>query len=211
MDSEIVRDASVAHPLDDPWPPFLDETRSGDAKTRERGLVAFFEFLQRLAAAYPPRAFRNLQRADQEDVLSKVYLRCSRGSLLTYRNRGTPFSAWLSVVIRNMALDWIDQHRETVELPENLVAKDAPADSVGLGDVSDEALRDCLGRAPEHYRQVAEYLAEGLKPREILRLLGWPKGWTNQRMGTLCRDVLRSLRHCLEQRWGRSAAAEGDT
>src|SRR5258705_10153505 len=169
----------MSHPLEDPWPPFLDWVRSRDQMVRDRGLVAFWKFLHQLVGAYPPRAYSSLDRQDREDLLSDVYMRCAGGSLLRYARWGRPFSQWLFVVVSHEAINAIRRRRPAEELPEGLVDGSATSDPSRLPDEWDPAVSDCLERAPEHYRRAALWVAFGLKPREAVQLVELPSGMDN--------------------------------
>jgi DNA-directed RNA polymerase specialized sigma24 family protein len=186
------------HPLDDPWPPFLDALDSEPAKAWE----GFYRFAVRLLRSRPPRIFASLSIEEREDVISTIVLHCCRDEfrmLRTYRNMGRPFAAWLVLVARNRALDRLKQ---IARAPSNRGLEmdrsqpvDPRATALEVAEVGQalEVTRRCIGELGESCRLLLWGAAEGLTPKGLTSLLGWPTDW-NKKASDALRECRRQLR-----------------
>lgn len=155
--------------------------------------------LYRLAA---PRllgvALRILRRRDAaEDVLQDAFLAVWQRAGQYSAERGQPL-AWLSMIVRNRAIDRLRQETRRAEdelasddaLPDVLVLDEAAARGVG-GDIA-----RCLSALPAEQQRALLLAAQyGLSHEEIARRLGRPLGTVK----SWIRRGLIELRECLER------------
>jgi DNA-directed RNA polymerase specialized sigma24 family protein len=167
-----------------------------------------YRYAARLLKICPPSIYLALTPARREDVLHDLMLHCCRDDfrvLRRYRDRGRPFAAWLQLVTRNLLLDrWRtdrlatavplesdDDDRPDVVVPDPAPGADRELDGRRLLD----AARDAMQRLSAECRLLLQGAAEGLKPRQLVRLMGWPADWNKKASDDLraCRGRLRKL------------------
>jgi DNA-directed RNA polymerase specialized sigma24 family protein len=190
------------HPLDQPWPGFLDRLDSAPGAA----FGEFYAFAWRLLTSHPPAVLRSLPLADRGELVSEVILHCWRNEcrvLRTYRNRDIPFSRWLLMVARHKTLDSIKarERRPATDPSQCPGAEDAnrgplidPAPSVETQLIirqNLELVHRCILQMGHNCQLLLLGNASGLKPREMTRLLGWPS--------EAGKKVSDSLRYCRQK------------
>lgn len=137
---------------------------------------------------YLPRVYRYLRVRcvdDDEaaDLTQQVFLKASE-ALSRYRERGSPFSAWLFRIARNAATDTARRRRATVPL-DSLIESPAP-DDVEAGVIDREAqgrLRELLHALSADERELlALRFAGGLTSREIASVVGASEAAVKKRL-----------------------------
>lgn len=111
---------------------------------------------------------------DAEDVMQDTYLRIYQGAK-SYRAKGKPM-AWILTIARNLALDKV-RSKSAGELPlvDEWLAD--PKEDFSESVLDRLVLRTVLRELPEVERQILILRGvEGLKHREIAKLLGIPLG-----------------------------------
>jgi len=195
-------DHAADHPLESPWPPFLDWLDSQP----ERAKAAFADFGYRLLRVCPPRVFSGLTPEQQEEAVQEVLIHCIADGcrvLRLYRPCGKPFAAWLLFVASNKARDlFFRKKRDEVSLDPDL-ERQLPAPAAPAADLlRDGIVRRELGALGEKCRLLLSFFADGLKPREmaelVARLLGYEE-YSNKQAGDDLAYCRRLLKGRLEQ------------
>ncbi len=185
--------SQVSHVLDAPRPPFLD-LLDEDPRT---ALAGFYEFAWRLLTTRPPSVFRQLPEEEREDLISLIVERCSERAfarLRTYEDRGKPFACWLVTEAHFRAMDRLRKLRRhrLEELDPQLPAPTAPPPDPGLA----RRLQECMAKLSEKCQLLLQCAADGLRPREVTRLMGWPEDM-NAKASDDTRYCMRKLKQCL--------------
>ncbi len=201
-------------PLNETWPSFLDRFDPDP----DGAFTDFFDFANRMLAACPPRLLYQVGVDDREDLLHDIILHCCRDGfrvLRSYRNRGKPFAAWFMLVARNRILDHLRKRRGTAVALAEEVDDDQPGvvltdDTPGADRLTDRKrlialVQDTLHRMSDECRTLLQGAAEGFKPRELTRLMGWPSDWNKK-----ASDDLRECRKRLRGLLGRQGLNEGE-
>ena len=163
-------DAPVVTDLDSSWPPFLDLLDSNPGRARE----LFHRFAWALFKARPPSILHSLQPADREDRISDLVMSCSRDSfrkLRQYKNTGSTFAAWLSVVLDRDVRAWM-RSRKPVEEVTEVSARTKSDTGLGLLGRISGSVQSGLRQIGTKCRVYLGYRADGLKPKEIVEELG---------------------------------------
>jgi RNA polymerase sigma factor (sigma-70 family) len=185
------------------WPKFLDLLDTEP----ERGFAEFYDFTRRLLAVHPPRVYWQTPERHRADLVHDIILHCCRDDfrvLRRYQDRGMAFAAWLMLVARNKILDFLRAKDSSAGI--SLAEEDDENPGVHLRDPEppvDERVdrqkiislvRTALEDMNDKCRVLIEGAAEGYKPRELTRLLGWPIEWNKKASDDLreCRKKLRS-------------------
>lgn len=119
---------------------------------------------------------------DAEDLTSETFTKVYR-KLHTFREQGTPFTAWLFAIARNVLIDHLRGRKETEPIDE--MEDDARvATEMDLGGIDRAILKEqvweALGKLPAKYRELwALKLTSDLPHREIATLLGTTEGNVN--------------------------------
>ncbi len=187
------------------WPDFIEQLDSDP----ERCFAGLYSFAKDLLRICPPAALRGLTRDLREDVVHDLVLHCCKDDfrvLRSYRDRGRPFAAWLQLVVRNRFLDTVRREKRA-----NVVSLDDDPDSTPLQVPDPEAtarvdggvdrdmildkVRAALTVLTDKCRLLVQGAADGYKPRELVRLMGWPADWNKKASDDLreCRKNLRRL------------------
>jgi|SRR5712671_392744 len=183
-----------AQDLDSPWPAFLDLL---DLDPR-RALEELHTFAWKLSEARPPAVLRSLDLADRQDRIADLVLSCFQDDfrrLRKYQNVGKPFAAWLSTVLMRQVVSWLRSRRPVDELTDAVGAFEGDH-PLGLTGRVVDCLNRCLGRMTEKCQLYLTCAADGMKPREIVLLLGLPDG-ENKRVSDDLRHCMRRLREML--------------
>ena len=186
-------------------PDFLERLAS-DPEACFTGCYAFIRNLLRIC---PPSVLRNLTPDRRDDMAHDLVLHCCKDDfrvLRRYQDRGRPFAAWLQLVARNRFLDSVRREQKV-----HMVALDGDPDAEPLqvpdptatarvdGSVDRETLltkvRQALDILSDKCRLLVQGAADGYKPRELVKLLGWPADWNKKASDDLreCRRRLRLL------------------
>ncbi len=191
-------------PLGATWPGFLDLLDSDP----ELAFELFYAFTVKLLKIGPPRVFLSVDQSRRQDLLHDVILHCCREDfrvLRQYTDRGRPFAAWLQLVTRNKVLDFLRADRHSAALPLDGDEEDGPEipvpDTAPGADLQIdrhrtlELVRAALAKLSDACRILIQGAAEGYKPRELTRLMGWPADWNKKASDDLreCRKRLRKL------------------
>jgi len=160
-----------------------------------------------LLLACPPTALRRAPAAMHEDLIHDVVVHCCTNDfrvLRTYRGQSSSFAAWFSFVARNRILDY--WRKEKLELqpssnldPQELLARQPANLSAVDHDVwAREVLTTtarCLTKLSPTCQVLLKGASEGLTPKQLTRLLGWPAQRNKKASDDLraCRDRLRRL------------------
>ena len=133
-----------------------------------------------------------------EDVAGEVFVRMME-SIGSYTYRGSPISAWLYRIARNLV---VDHRRRGARLKPLDFAEESSSvadDPVGLAErqLSWEALRAVMGELTDEQRQVIVLkFIENLDNAEVAEIVGKSQGSVK----SLQHRALRSLRRLLERR-----------
>lgn len=202
--SDTQVDRRPSEVMDKPWPSFLDLLSTSP----ERAFEQFYLFAQRMLTVCPPSVMWQVTPSNREDHIHDIVLHCCRDDfrvLRRYQNRGKPFAAWFMLVARNKILD---QLRSKANAPKvSLAEEDAEnpgvvlVDSAPLADEQTERRRivelvtGTLQNLSDQCRILIQGAAEGYRPRELTRLLGWPADQNKKASDALreCRKTLRRL------------------
>jgi RNA polymerase sigma-70 factor (ECF subfamily) len=148
---------------------------------------------------------RVADEADAEDILQEVFLRVHR-HLCCVTEWQKP-EAWFYQIARNLIIDYYRQHKEAVEIPEDLpgdedfAIEEDPETQLAL------SLKETVLELPEPYRQallLTEY--EGLSQKELAEHLGISFSGAKsrvQRARQKLRDLLLDCCHFELDRRGR--------
>ena len=126
--------------------------------------------------------FRLRQHEDAEDLTSETFEKVYR-KLHTFREQGTPFSAWLFAIARNNLIDHLRRKRD-VESIDDVAGEHYFAVEMDLGAIDRAILKEkvweAVAKLPDRYQQLwALKLTSDLPHREIARLLGTTEGNVN--------------------------------
>ena len=191
------------------WPRFLDQLD----RDPDRAFESFYSFARRVLSVCPPSAFRSVPIDRREDLVHEIILHCCRNDfrvLRSYQKKGRPFAAWFQTLARNKALD---SFRVKTETPfPNAAGEDGPPsieeilpdrqqlpDRVIARKTLLEIVGECVGEMGENCRLLLAGSAEGLKPRELTALLGWPDS-DNKKASDALRECRRQLKRRIRER-----------
>jgi RNA polymerase sigma factor (sigma-70 family) len=189
--------------LDQGRPAFLDNLD----KDRECAFREFYAFAWTLLSVSPPAVFRSFPAEEREGLVADILFHCVDQDFRVLRSyRGGSFAGWLQTVARNRVLDEIRRRarRREVPLPEDEAEETPRGEIRSTEPLQDErkewsdfleSVRDCIGRMSKKCRILLWASAEGLRPREIQRLLGAGSGSNKAVSDDLrhCRDRLKRL------------------
>lgn len=181
----------------------------------ERAAAGFHQFAWKMLLSNPPPAFRGIETQDREDIIADLVARCLADSfavLRRYKDRGRPFAGYLATAANNRAKDhWRrvqDQKQKSASLDEpsdegtalvDRIASGEPGHDVRLADrMMLDQVKQCLGNLSERCQVLLHGAADGLKPRELTTLLGWPQDW-NKKAHDALRECRRSLVRCMDK------------
>lgn len=202
---------ATTHVLRDSWPVFLGQMD----RESERAAASFHEFAWKMLLSSPPPAFRSLSNEERHDLIADLVLRCVREDfklLRKYKDEGRPFAGWLATVANFSAIDYLRKrqrerrrHRSLDQedpdgrsLVETLAAPDPSTDSHIEAGQRLEKVRECMENMSERCQVLLQGAADGLKPRELTVLLGWPRD-ANKKIADAVRECRRTLKRCLER------------
>lgn len=169
--------------------------------------AGFYALADDLLRICPPGVMRGLDPDRRRDVLHDLVLHCCQDDfrvLRAYRDRGRPFAAWLQMVARNRHLDSLRRKNRANEVPledddggEPQQVPD-PAATVDVDGRLDRdyllaKVRQALASLSAKCRLLVQGAADGYKPRELVRLMGWPPDW-NKKASDDLRECRRRLR-----------------
>lgn len=172
-------------------------------------LESFYAYATRFLGTRPPRELRMLSPEDREDVVQEFIVHCSQADfrvLRSYQPGRVPFSAWFYYIARNHTIDWGNKQRRRLarEHPE----PDSFDEWYPAGDPGPErelaarelwkAVEQRLSRLGGRCRALLLGAAEGLKPRELVRLVGCTES-ENKRVSDDLRYCRRKLIDALVQ------------
>ena len=199
------------HILQQERPGFLDRLDSAP----EIAFEEFYLFARKLLAVCPPQILWEVRPDVREDLVHDIVMSCCGDDfrvLRRYRAQGRPFSAWFSLVARNLILDRVRTRRGSeaiaVGSPEpddRRAAVDAPPDRVADARVLLERVKSIVGELGDVCRILLFGAAEGFPPRDLVRLLGWPDDWNKK-----ASDDLRECRRRLVRRLEAEGFEPGD-
>ncbi len=139
---------------------------------------AFRELFQRYAPLLRAMARRRVGRAsDADDLVQQTFLQLHRARH-DFRP-GTRLRPWLVTIAMNLARDALRRRGRRPEAPIDAERLEAPADSAGGAEASDEArrVRAALAALPEDQREVIElFWLSGLPYAEISAIVGASEG-----------------------------------
>ncbi|UCF05501.1 MAG: sigma-70 family RNA polymerase sigma factor [bacterium] len=191
---------------DDSWPPFLDLLD----KDRNKAIEEFYHYARRVLTSYQPRCMRGLSDEDRKDVFHDIVYHCIRNDLRVLRryvDKGISFAAWLYVTASNKCWDIVKRRIP----PSKLIPIHGPGNKGGLEDVLGDKransgrkieFADLYKKAKKYIFQLKEYCQllllmaeEGLKPREMVKILGLPPDQNVKISNDLgfCRRKLKAL------------------
>jgi len=186
------------------WPTFLCLLE----RNPEHCFAGFYQFARKLLTVCPPRALRMVPYQQRDDIIHDIMLHCCRDDfrvLRRYQDHGKPFAAWFMLVARNKIVDLL--RNERLGTPVSLAEEDEENPGVILLDNTPAAdqqadrkkilacVQDVLQQMSNKCRILIQAVAEGHRPREMTRLLGWPTDWNKKVSDDLreCRQRLRTL------------------
>ena len=159
------------HPLDSPWPPFLDKLDSDPEGAR----AEFCDFAYRLLQVSPPLALSWFPATDREDAIQEILIHCIRDDcrvLRCYRPEGREFKAWFATVASNKAKDLFAARRPGREVPLDVVPEPAQPGAPHGDPILRGRLKACLEGMGSKCRVLLVFFLEGLKPAEIAEVAG---------------------------------------
>ncbi|MFH1842607.1 MAG: sigma-70 family RNA polymerase sigma factor, partial [bacterium] len=186
------------------WPAFLGLLE----RDPKHCFAGFYIFARKLLTVCPPRALRMVPHQQRDDIIHDIILHCCQDDfrvLRRYQDHGKPFAAWFLLVARNKIVDQL--RTERLGTPVSLAEEDEESPGIILQDSAPTAdlqtdrrkilafVQDVLLQMSDKCRILIQGAAEGRKPREMTRLLGWPTDWNKKVSDDLreCRQRLRTL------------------
>lgn len=207
MERTAYRHVASATPLTrDSFPWFL---RLLDAEP-QRAAAGFHEFAWKLLRSNPPPRFRGLSEQDREDIIADLvaqWLSDDFRVLRAYRDTGRPFAGYLATAANNRATDhWRRMRRRAASIedpggdePALVVADPGAGQDERVADRLElEKVRRCMENLSERCQVLVQGAADGLKPRELTILLGWPPD-RNKKAHDALRECRKSLGRCMER------------
>jgi DNA-directed RNA polymerase specialized sigma24 family protein len=167
----------------------------------------FHDYVWALLHRNPPAALRRLPSFDRQDVISQTLLYCWENDqriLRRYVDVGRPFSHWLCQIANRMAhKEHLRRRRERArhaDGPDTTPFKEVPEPGPGLAELRElrehEArVQACVARLGALCRILLSGSGDLLKPRQLARLLGYPRARERNAADQLheCREKLRAL------------------
>lgn len=178
--------------LEQRWPSFLDDVD----RHPDRAFDGFYRFAQLLLTVRPPSVLRGVPAEERHDLIHDVILHCCDDRfrvLRRYRDQGKPFAAWLSFVSRNKIINLRRREVPLQEVPEHLPEPSAsPADQADGRQIVSR-VEECLVELSRTCQLLLQGAADGLRPRELTQLLGWPEDRNKKASDDLraCRSRLK--------------------
>ncbi len=142
------------------------------------------------------------------DLIHEVILSCREKDfqvLRRYHDKGRPFAAWFMSVARNRIIDLLRSQRGlssgaaliAAPLPSEESHADPsplPDERVWASQLLDGVTR-CIGKLGLTCQLLLEGSADGMAPRQLTHLLGWPANWNKKASDDLraCRKRLLEL------------------
>ena len=166
----------------------LEEQLIATGKGDRAAFRALFDSYSRVAMGIAVRLLREREAA--EDAVQEAFLRLWRLADRFDPERGCA-KAWLSVIVRNTALDQMRLRKPMAALDEH----DTGALAVSQPEPPDNRLRQCMERLPpDHASAITTMYAYGMSHSELADHLGQPLGTVKSwvRRGTA------SLRQCMD-------------
>lgn len=159
----------------------------------------FYELTWRLLKSSPPSAMRRLTSDQREEVISSVIVHCwnrNQRVLRMYEDRGSSFRYWLLKVANNQAKNYLAQVSRWKEVPL------PPERDWGISP-HDHAFRQfrgavdrCLAKASQKCQMLLALHFDGVKPRDMSRLMGLPS-YSNVQAANDLRYCRTKLQECL--------------
>ncbi len=135
---------------------------------------------------------------DAADLTQQVFLRMLE-ALPRYRDRGTPFRAWLFRIARNAAIDTYRVHRRNLpwdHFPDTLHAFSAGLDEQLIRQEAVNRLRVMVSQlTPEKQELLALRFAAGLTAREIAPLVGRSEAAVKQQFARTLQSLRKAYEH----------------
>jgi RNA polymerase sigma-70 factor (ECF subfamily) len=157
---------------------------------------AMAELFERYGSLVYSIALRILRDPGQaEDVLQEIFIQLWRQPNKFAQGRGS-LPAWLAVVTRNRAIDWLRHRRPSESFGEVVVASQVNLASEVERNRMIEKVRSLMSELPvEQQRMLELAYFEGLTHTEIAVRTGQPLGTVK----TWIRTALASLRRVIEE------------
>jgi len=158
------------HPLQDPWPPFLDLLET-DPPAAQDGL---WRFLCAMLQTRHPRVYRSCTRELQEEIRHAVFVHLCENHfarLRGYANRGRSFAGWLAVVVHHKAVDMLPAPVMPPPVEDQTANDDLSSETrILIAQMADRLNHHIENSLTPDQRLLARLAAEGLRPREIAGL-----------------------------------------
>lgn len=191
--------------LAQPWPRFLDKLESAP----QEAMAEFYTYLMLLLNMSPPRMFLALGENERSDFMQSFLLHTFEADFKTlkrYRDRGRPFSAWLTVVISNRCVDYLrSKKRNQDNLPSvpleygdyvsTLKATElTPFEKTAFSTLI-ASIQRCLDKLPLNCGLLIKLGAENVETAQICRLMKIPEDDNKKLSDKLryCRKLLKDL------------------
>lgn len=176
--------------------PKVNSDRSLMDRVRIREREAMAEIFNRYSGLVYSVALRVLKDNGQaEDVTQEVFFQLWRSPDHFSFSRG-PLPAWLLVVARNRAIDFLRQRRPGTTVEEVMVASATELQTEADRGILMQRVRRIIGDLPQEQQQSLQMaFFEGLTHSEIAEKTGQPLGTVKTRI----RSALTSLRKRLER------------
>ena len=187
---------------EDYWPPFLDLLDSDP----DRAFAEFYRFAVALLRKKPPRLLAGLSKEDREDFIHDFIYHCVKDGfqvLRQYRPMGRPFAVWLYAIACNKCVDFVrSKGRSPRQVSihedadgkglENLLAdpQEGPEGKLEKSELVDIVSKG-ISMVGEYCQLLLNMAADGLKPKEMARLLGLSEDQNKK--------VSDDLRYCKEK------------
>lgn len=210
-----MRQHMTAHVSRDSYPFFLGLLDTDP----EEAAACFHEFVWKVLRSNPPPRFRGLPRQDQEDIIADLvyhWIDDDFRVLRNYKDKGRPFAGYVAVAANNRALDRWRRfqgekragpiHDDREDTGAEILDLPAPGPDPGVEVESVQLLQmvaSCMGNLSERCQLLLQGAGDGLKPKDLAVLLGWPVDW-NKKAHDALRECRRSLQRCLEKNHGLS-------
>jgi RNA polymerase sigma-70 factor (ECF subfamily) len=157
-----------------------DDAINSQVERAQRGDRAAFAALYALFAERLYRFTRSrvANAQDAEDIVQQVFLKMIE-ALPRYRQRGTPFAAWLFRLARNTVIDHgrTRHPTETLEPHTERATLDAGPEALAMVAVQMMTVESALrGLTPEQQEVIALRFFAGLGPAEIGHVMGKREG-----------------------------------
>jgi RNA polymerase sigma-70 factor, ECF subfamily len=167
-----------------PDPILMARIRTGD----ERALATLYDRYSQVVYSVALRVLGDTTQA--EDILQEIFMQIWRNPQTFDSSRGS-LAAWLSVIARHRAIDYLRRRRPETDIEEVIISADTNLDQIADKNLTLNRVRSAVETLPPEQRKPLEMaFFEGLTHAEIAAKTGEPLGTIKTRI----RSALITLR-----------------